>query len=202
MCWGGEVVAGCTVPSVLVDTVALCYRCIRCNVKNAQCTGQCISGALICVVFQNGKTSYVQMWWTITNGRMFLCICESPCLSLTTRRKILLHTVVCMCLPFQGTIAVWSTLLFVVVSLCRVKGVLKDFVLWDRLHSHSSSVTSPHSKEVLVCTLVEDEGKKVGFTSEHLSLPSICPPPCTVHFIGDDVIINTLGIWHTVFKLK
>ena len=154
---------------------------------------QCISGALICVVLQNGKTLCVQMWCTLTNGRMFLCICEPPCLRPWS--KVLLHT-------FQGTIAVWSTLLFVVVSLCRVKGVLKDFVLWDRLHSHSSSVTSPHSKETLVCTLVEDERKKVGFTSEHLSLPSICPPPCTVHFIGNDVIINTLGIWHTMFKLN
>ena len=55
-----------------------------------------------------------------------------------------------------------------VVGLCRVKGVLKDFVLWDSPHCHSSSVTSPHSKEVLVCTLVEDEGRKVGFTSDRL----------------------------------
>ena len=33
----------------------------------------CISGTLVCVVFQNGKTSCVQMWCTRTNDRMFLC---------------------------------------------------------------------------------------------------------------------------------
>ena len=90
----------------------------------------------------------------------------------------------------------WSTLLFVAISLFQVKGNLKDFILWDRLHSNRSLVMAPPSEGVLVCALVESEGGKVGGTHQtFLSGPCILSHPtmhCIWHLgVGAQMVCNT-----------
>lgn len=102
------------------------------------------------------------------SGKLTYCSCTyvfaSPCFNEVVSFG--------MYLSFQGTIAAWSTLLLVVVSVCCIKGVLKDFVLWEHPHGSASSVLQPPSGGVVVCTLVENEGEKVG-TCTRASLLSL-----------------------------